>query len=234
VRHLGGRFRVIAFDTRGHGDSQTLPGKAECAWRLAGQDIHTVLDALNIDRPIFAAGHSAGAAHIAYAEDMQPGRFAKVILLDAIIGPGFIFQGERPLAVSARRRTNVFDDLALARARFASKPPMSRWVGTALDSYLQHGLCSLPNGQVELKLPGDKEAWFYEQGGASDLFERLEKVHLEMMLVTGSESDVAPLVKLQSEMLPRAYIRSIAGASHFIPQEKPASVAALMLDYFTD
>jgi len=232
VTHLHGRFRILAPDTRGHGDSQAVESKETCAWSRSGSDLLAIIEAFDLGPGVYAAGHSAGAAHIAYAEDQAPGTFAKTAWLDAIIGPRFVFEGPNPLAESARRRRNILESRESAAERFAAKPPKNTWVRAALEAYLAHGLRDLDDGRVELKLHGDTEAWFYEMGGACELFERLETIQTPVRLITGSTSYVAPIVEAQAEKLPHAERCTIEGASHFIPQEYPAAVAAHFVEWF--
>lgn len=226
VRLLGGRFRCIAPDTRGQGDSGTPPTRADYAWRLSGEDLLHIVDGLGLGGGIVAAGHSAGGAHVAYAEHYRPGVFERVVLIDSIIGPGQFFdEDNNPLAALVRKRINVFPDLETARERFRSKPPMKSWVPEAVEAYLAHGLRQRPDGQLELKCPGDREAWFYELGGACDVFEELDQMPVRTLLLAGDESDTRGLAQLQQQRLPHAELRMVPGAGHFLVQEYPELVA---------
>lgn len=238
IRELHGAFHLFTVDTRGHGRS-AKPGargaagnREDYAWIQSGRDLLAVLDALGLGQGARAVGHSAGAAHIAYAEMLRPGTFARTILIEAIIGPRIAFQGENPLAVSARRRRNVFESVHAARERLGSKPPMSRWTPEVLNAYIEHGLQASADGQVELRCPGEIEAWMYEQGGACDVFERLEELKFTALLLAGGDSNVRALAELQAERLPHARLEVWEGVSHFVPQERPAEVAALIRKWF--
>jgi pimeloyl-ACP methyl ester carboxylesterase len=78
VRRLP-RFRIAAYDARGHGESPT-PEKASVAQMVA--DVFAVVDHLGFDRPLLV-GHSMGGinALLAAAEE---DRFAGVVALDAV------------------------------------------------------------------------------------------------------------------------------------------------------
>ncbi len=231
VRHLGNRFRCIALDTRGQGDSDAPAAHAEYAWKLSGHDLLYVLDALELEAPIMAAGHSAGGAHVAYAEYLRPGVFGRVVLIDAIIGPDHVFTLPSPLAEMVRRRVNVFPTRELARERFVAKPPMNTWVAEAVDLYVEHGLWQRDDGQWELKCPGDREAFFYELGGASDVYAELDRMPVETLLVVGDDSNSKALAELQHQLLPHASLRVVADASHFVVQERPEEIARLLLEW---
>lgn len=231
VRKLAGAFRCIAVDTRGHGDSESPPVREAYAWRTSGEDLLHVVDALELGGPVMAAGHSGGGAHVAYAEYMRPGVFERVVLIDAIIGPRHVFQEPSPLAEKVRRRVNVFESLEAARERLTSKPPMSLWVEEAVAAYLEHGLFQQDDGSWALKCPGDREAWFYELGGASDLFEELDRLPVKTLLVAGGRDYGKALAELQHERLPHATLRVVEDAGHFVVQERPEAIARLLLEW---
>lgn len=234
IRALGGAYQTFAVDARGHGDSEQPQVREAYAWECSGRDLLAVIDALGLGAGVWAVGHSAGAAHIAYAEMLRPGTVSKSILIEAIVGPRIAFQGENPLAVSARRRRNVFESVHAARERLGGKPPMSAWTLETLDVYIEHGLRALPDGQVALRCPGAIEAWMYEQGGACDVYERLEELKFNALVLAGGDSNVRALAELQSERLPHSRLVVWDGVSHFVPQERPAEVAALIRDWFSD
>jgi len=231
VARLRDRYRVLAPDTRGHGNSGKPMRREAYAWIDSGRDLLAIIDALDLGTRVRAAGHSGGAAQIAYAEMLRPGVCPRVVLIDAIVGPPIFFKAPRPLAVQARRRRNVFQDRQAARERFAAKPPMASWCAEALDAYVTHGFEERDDGRVQLKCPPQIESWFYEHGGACDVFARLAEVDFEALLVTGSTSNVAHLVDMQLARLPKAQKRVIEGAGHFMPQERPDAVADVLTDW---
>jgi pimeloyl-ACP methyl ester carboxylesterase len=232
VGALDDRFRILAIDTRGHGDSETPPTRDEYAWELSGHDLLAVADHFGLGDSIDAVGHSAGGAHVAYAEHIRPGSIGRAVLIDPIIGPREHFQGSHPLAEKVRYRINEFESVAAARERLCAKPPMSRWCDTAVVAYLAHAFHTDADGSCSLKCPGDREAWFYELGGACEVFETLEDLSCQTCLITGSESYVQPLVAVQQEKLPNSKMEIVPETGHFIPQEKPAAMAEIIHSSF--
>jgi len=228
---LGEGFRCIAMDTRGHGDSEYPADVDAVEWSHSGRDLLTLVDLLGLTSP-YAVGHSAGAAHVAYAEHFRPGVFERVVLIDAIIGPPAARQGGQVLAELVRRRKGDFASRAEARERFAAKPPMNRWHPEALDAYVAHAFRDTPEG-VTLKLSGEGEAEFYLRSGAAEVFAELESMPVRALLITGDDSDVRALAEAQHAALPHAELRVFADCGHFIPQEKPAETAAALRDWFT-
>lgn len=231
VEHLEGQFHVFSIDTRGHGDSGAPLERDGYAWWRSGDDVLAVIEHFDLPHGVFACGHSAGGAHLAYAELAEPGTFGRLLLIDPVIAPSGHFGEENPLAEKVRWRLNTFPDLEAARERFAAKPPMDDWTPDALGAYLEHAFVEEEDGRVTLKCPGNREAWFYELGGAHDVFERLGEIEVPTLLVTGSQSYVAPLTQLQLERLPNARVYTVNGVGHFIPQQDPEATARLLLEW---
>ncbi|MEX2015278.1 MAG: alpha/beta hydrolase, partial [Candidatus Hydrogenedentales bacterium] len=228
-------FHVYAPETRGHGDSDTPNDPAAYHWRNSGEDLITVLAQLEDElagKKLFGAGHSAGGAHLAYAEVYRPGTFDKMALIDPIIGPKELFRADSRLAVASQRRRNDFANRAAARARYASKPPMNAWRADVLDAYVEHGLTDMPDGTVTLKIPGPIEAAVYDHAGASDVYERLHELQSPVLLVTGDKSDTRNLVQLQRPRIPNVRFHQMPDTGHFIPQERPDETAQLLRDWF--
>jgi pimeloyl-ACP methyl ester carboxylesterase len=81
------RFRLIAPDMRGFGDTDHVPIDATRGLHDWADDIHSLVTALGIDRPVHLAGWSTGgAAVMAYAADRP---VASVTLIDPVSPYGF-------------------------------------------------------------------------------------------------------------------------------------------------
>ncbi len=222
-------FRVYAYDTRGHGDSDKPHDPKFYRWNDSGKDLLAVIDGLSLGEGILAAGHSAGATHICCAEMNRPGTISRAVLIDPIIGPKRAFGGPNSLAEKSRRRRNDFESHEAAIQRFASKPPMNAWDPAALEAYIKFGTVEREDGGISLKCPGEIEAAVYEGSGATDLFERLGELKLHATLVTAEYSNTRSLAELQRERFSNVDFRMIEESGHFIPQEKPDEIASLIL-----
>jgi lipase len=231
IARLGGTYRVLSIDSRGHGDSDVPMQRDAYQGVHGGRDILAVMRAFGLET-VFGAGHSGGAVHLAHAALFSPTLFKKLVLIDAIIGKPEMFRNRHALSESARRRRQHFPDLAAARVRYRAKAPMADWAPEVLDAYLAHGFRENASGGISLKCPGKAEAWVYELGGGFDLFDRLGNFPAETLLVTGSESNIAAVTDAQYRRIPKAQKIVLAGAGHFIPQERPEDTAALLMEWF--
>ena len=226
-------FRVLAVDTRGHGDSEKSQDLDTYVWKHSGEDLRAIVAQLNLGDTIYAVGHSSGGAHVTYAQLQQPGLFSNIMLIDPMIAPPDVPLGVDKYAEAARRRRATFDSKAEALERFASKPPMDTWHPDCLNAYVSHGLEDQDDGSVTLKCWPEIEGTIYERGGAQDAFVRLAELDSSTItLVTGDGSYAKMLVEFQYTFLPEASYHEIANVSHFIPQEQPHTVATLIQETF--
>lgn len=225
---------MYAWDARGHGDSDRPLYPAAYAWDGFSADLLAVLDALNMTKGVLAVGHSGGAATVVHAELTHPGRFSRVVLLDAIIAPAVFFPTAKPLAVASRRRIHEFASRQAALERLGGKPPMNRWAPEVLDAYLDYGFSRDEAGKLHLKCPGEIEALVYESGGLVDVYGRLGEVNTRALMVTGTQSYMLEHVRDQHQRLPNAELVELPETGHFIPQERPEACAELVRGWFKE
>lgn len=72
-------YRVVAYDARGHGESDPAPAPAEYRYADYADDAIAVLDAAGADRAVLA-GHSMGAATAVRVALLHPERVAGLVL----------------------------------------------------------------------------------------------------------------------------------------------------------
>ena len=82
VPALSDRFRVLTYDLRGHGYSDTPPSGYSPDDMAA--DLGGLLDALGIERPV-VIGHSYGADIALYLAARDPGRVREVVAIEAAL-----------------------------------------------------------------------------------------------------------------------------------------------------
>jgi pimeloyl-ACP methyl ester carboxylesterase len=77
-RALSGRYRVVAYDQRGHGGSEEA-ATGDYSMRVLGRDLAAVLAATTRpDEPVVLAGHSMGGMSILSFADQHPSTLARV------------------------------------------------------------------------------------------------------------------------------------------------------------
>ena len=229
VRHLTGR-RVVAFDQRAHGDSEDS-GIPYDWWDL-GRDALAVADALAMNRPI-GLGHSSGAAALVMAEVLRPGTFQALVLVEPIVFPlsdARFTASTMRLAQSALRRRRSFPSEAAVLASFSGRGPFSRWDETALRSYVRGGFRDRA-GERTLKCSPESESDLYRAAAVHETWDRMAEVTCSVLVMAGADSVSHPtrFVALQASRFPAGTHQIVSGATHFLPMEKPAVVAAAVL-----
>ncbi len=243
AERLRSRFRVIGFDSRGHGDSDKPAPPGPYVWEEFVLDTVTVAEALvrehGAARVGLGLGHSFGGTCMMAAAARRPDLFDRIALLDPVILPREgDFSGWRPpagephpAAVMARRRTHVFPSRDALREKWRAKGTFGDWDPRALELYLRHAYSDLPDGRIELKCPGEIEASVYDAGGGFDPWREIVKLHVPGLLLHAARGN-----------FPLDYLRTFCAEAdalecrsldrgHLLPMIAPDAVADALLDW---
>ena len=214
---LGQRFRAIAMDTPGFGDSAPLPGPASIeAWAAVAAEL---LAALGIAQAHVVGHHTGGviALHLAAA---HAARVASLVL-----------------------SSTPFTNEALRRAR-RERPPIDAVEPSADGSHLaalwQRRQAFYPPGRPELleafvcdalKVSGDVEAGHHAVASYR-MEDHIGRVKQPMLLVHASDDPFASphLPDLQSR-LPQAQVAQIAGGRVPLPDQMPQAFAQAVIGF---
>jgi len=222
---------ALALDQRGHGDSGVADPPFD--WWDLGRDVLTVIAAAGWERPI-GVGHSSGAASLVMAEVLEPGTFEALLLVEPIVfPPPYVRHEALPLAVAALRRRASFASRDAALDAYRGLGPFARWTDRALEAYVDGGFRD-DGGEWVLKCRPEVEAECYWAATLHGAWDRLGEVACPAVVVGGEDSDTHPAAFLseQAERLGDASVEIIAGATHFVPMERPDVVASLIEGLF--
>lgn len=89
IDQLGERYRVIAPDFRGYGDSEAAPIDATRGVRDFSDDLHALLEALHIDAPVHLVGWSVGGGVAMQFAIDHPRQVASIVLENPMSPFGF-------------------------------------------------------------------------------------------------------------------------------------------------
>lgn len=243
---LSDRYRVVALDARGHGDSDWAEGYA---WHSDVGDVVNVMRWL--DKPCFLLGHSKGGGQVIDAAIAAPELARAVVNLDGFGPPPEGFDHPRRNASEAttapahfaeyldRRRGLLeqrtwrpyatFDEMVARRSQ--QNPSLSvEW----LRYFLYHGARESEDGwrwKVDPMAGMGFGPFRPEWIGPS-----YQQLRVPLLAVIGSVEDTwGPLPEevlaerlRHVETLERA---TVQGAGHFIHMEKPAATAALVRSF---
>lgn len=234
---LGERYRVIAVDQRGHGDSPKPAEARDYHWVELAADLLALLDELDIGAP-YVVGHSMGGAVTLLAEMARPGSIGRALLIDPIIMEESYYEGEHTLesdrlsAMTLKRRSRWASEREAIEG-FAGKPPFATWEPEVLRAYVEGGTESDGEGGIRLKAPPAVEALTYLGSHAFNPWAGFGGVATPVRLLGGKNDDRAgwKQIRRMARTLPRAELFEYPEHSHFLPMENTKLVSDQILEF---
>jgi esterase len=225
ARALAARFRVLALDQRGHGDS-AAPADADYRVAAMAADLAGFADALHLRR-LSLVGHSLGGRiAIAYAAE-HADRVDRLVLVD--IGPDIHLPGLRRVREMMAQAPELIESEEWAIDYIGRANPLSD--PEELRHRVRHGLRRRPDGTL---------TWKYDKGlrdmmrqgtrDPIDLWAPLARIASPTLLVRGRESDIlsTEVAGRMLEVLPRGELVEVDRAGHTVPGDQPEAFARVV------
>ncbi len=249
--HLADAFNCWGLDFRGHGASRITRTDLSLERPVLAREIIAAVDYLRSlssaspgspasSPPIFAVGHSLGAACLLLAEMANPGTFDALWLYEPVLLPADVERTDSPsvLVEAARRRRAHFESQDAAVDRFMSKPPFSNCEPAAVRAYVELGTLPDPAGGVQLSCSGETEARVYEFINPTN-FKDLAQVRCPTVVARGGTPAIAnelppQLAEPVSASLGDGRLLTFDKQSHFGPMEDGALIADAIRSHFED
>jgi pimeloyl-ACP methyl ester carboxylesterase len=237
---LSGRFRLVAMDARGHGDSSKPESPRAYAWDRFVDDVVAVAETLASEAPDgtlgVGAGHSFGGAATLMAAARRPELFASVLLLDPVIMDPEMLKlvGKRRhsggmLAAVTRRRRRMWASRDEAVELWVKHAFFKDWTPRARALYAEFGLADRLDGQVELKCPPEVEATIFEYGGSLEPLPVAHRISAPTLFVHAARGTFEEHVYADvAARMPRARVESL-DVGHLMLMEQPAVVVDALL-----
>ncbi|HEX2171260.1 MAG TPA: alpha/beta hydrolase, partial [Dehalococcoidia bacterium] len=191
-RHLaealrGDGYRPVAYDQRGHGDSDKPP--AGYTFDVLTADLRDLIIALDLSS-VIGIGLSGGATSVALCGADQPGLIDRAILIEPIIFPNRDLPDARAQHTDSMvnrtiKRRAVWSSFAEIFESYRSRPPFASWHEDILRDYLEAGTRTREDGQVELKCPPAIEAQFYDNAPTFDPWDHLRRLNIPTLVIRG-------------------------------------------------
>ena len=247
VHHLLPHYHVIAFDTRGHGQSSTPPAPEAYQWKYLVDDLlgltEQILSVKGEQQVALAVGSSLGGVITAAAAAAKPELFQRVVMLDSPIVPNAATTSrlglEMPNATMnpgesisdiARRRRAVWDSREVARNKWRGKPMFAGWDNQAFELYLKYGFKDCSDGTVELACPPEVEAAIFDQTGSINIFDRASLIRCPIQVVHAARGPFPEVLYQElARLCPQGEFVSIDGG-HLLPMEVPELTAKLLIN----
>jgi pimeloyl-ACP methyl ester carboxylesterase len=244
---LRGRYRVVAIDARGHGDSTSVAPTGDpdpYAWKALAADLlaatHEILAIVERDRVELAIGHSFGGALMLDSARLEPGLFGKLLLCDPVIVEAVETGDEatRPrgpdLAVGARKRRHLFPTREEAFEHFRSRGIFADFTPEALALYVGEGIGPTPDGAFALKCRPEIEAAIFSSAALTDLSRGAEEISADVLFVHALRGNfLRQRYDDLASRIPSARVESF-DLGHLFPMEEPERVLAIIDDLMTN
>jgi pimeloyl-ACP methyl ester carboxylesterase len=223
---LASRFRVLALDLRGHGDS-ARPAPPAYHINDYANDVRAVVSALDLS-PFVLVGHSMGAQVAMLLAGTGGLPLGGLAILDIEADPP-PYQAEHVSAAGAKpaRSFATLEEAIAAEARVFAGVSAER--ARELAGF---NVRPLPGGGFEAK--NDREAMRqYEQ---VNLLPMLAHIACPILLLRGSESTVTrhEAAEAMQRAMPRGRLLEIPGAGHQLIVEQPVAAARALLGWLDE
>jgi len=224
------RYRVLALDQRGHGDSDPSPDADYTVATLAA-DVAAFVDALGLARISLVGLSMGGRVAIGFA-GQAPERVDRLVIVD--IGPEISEAGMVRVGTLMARSPELFPSLEHALAFHRVTNPL--YTEAMLRHRVEHGTRPVDGGLT----------WKYDRGlreavragtwrDPIDLWPLWRGIACPILLVRGADSDVLSpeIAKRMLEENPNTRYAEVAGAGHTVPGDQPAAFRTLLTDFLS-
>ena len=212
---LAERFRVVAFDHRGHGGSEVPPGPYTI--EDLGGDVIELLDTLGVDQASYVGISLGGAVGLWLAEN-APERFHRFALLCPPAYP----------AAGAQMWTDRAATVRAEGTQAITEATLGRW-------FLPDFTDIEPLRQQLLDTPDEGYAACCEALGSMDLRDKLADITAPVLLVTAEQDASIPpetVIPLASA-IPGAHLEIIENAAHLVTYSHPEIINPLLLAHLS-
>ncbi len=213
---LAGRYRVVRYDTRGHGRS-TAPGDAFTVAQL-GQDVIAILDALGIGQAVFC-GLSMGGLTGMWLGIHAPQRFSHIVLANTAAKIG------NADGWNTRIDTVLREGMAVMVA-----PSVERWFTPGFAATAERALDGLRDVLAGLDPRGYAASCAAVRD--ADFRESVASIQVPVLVIAGSQDPSTPAQegRALADAIPGARFVELP-AAHISSFEQPGRFTAALLDF---
>ena len=225
---------VMAFDQRGHGDSDK--SDSGNSFELIGEDLASIIEILG-ESQIFVVGHSSGGIATLIADHLLSGQIAKAMLVETRILDGQRSGGIlKKRADQTRRKRPIWENRNTMYEAYRPRDAFKNWTEECFISFIERGTKLLPDGKAQLKCSPEIEASFYEQRENLVLSNYFKGLTAEYKILLGNypeaqHIDDNDLVYFLNNV-PDSSVKSMQIGSHFLPLEHPQAVFEEIEEFF--
>jgi len=227
AREMPDKFRLLALDQRGHGDSEWVRPAAYTPADYAGDLARFLRHVVHSDKKPIVVGHSMGGLTTLAFAAVHEALARAVIVIDAAVTSS---RGrDRFLGRLKSLPFVTYPDLETAKARFRLMPNEGHIPATTLRAIAEKSLAITEDGRWTLKF--DRESFF--GGDGINPMEVIRKIRLPTLLLRAEMSRIMTSEAAASACAANSHVRlvTIPAAHHHVLLEKPAAVAKAIQEF---
>ena len=227
ARGLSPRFRVVAVDARGHGDSDWPPGGYAFRERVA--DLSEFIDRLGLSGSI-GVGHSSGGVVMALMARQWPEAFSRLVLLEPMVVIDESFHRKVPARANGPRRT--WASREELRDHLIRHPVAGKWRRDVIEDVVAHEAAELPDGALDMKWSPHTFGWEERNGDHHDLTGFLRDSGMPVLFITSGDRrrDFDGLSSIADEAALFDMV-TINGTGHNMYMERPDAVSKAIVAF---
>lgn len=225
VPHLADRYRCIALDLRGHGDS-SWSDSADYTLAAHAGDVAALIEALSLD-DVGLIGHSFGGFVAMTLAGTAGPRLSALVIVDS--RPRITVRSARFLDALRKLPQARYTSLDEALRRFQLLPSENTARREIFEHIVRHGVVRRPDGTWTLKF--DRRAM--AGNPAQDLSPALAAADCPILAVRGEHSPIVSVAALAEfpAVNPRAVTVEVPGAHHHLMLDRPAELAQVIRSF---
>ena len=227
IRALRSRFRVIAYDQRGHGQTDAPTNATDYSAAHLARDLVGVLDALKIERAAIVGFSLGGGPALALAAS-KPERISRLVLAD--VGAG----ADDPLKIESMTRRwgaliaeGKVDELVCEMLRSEFYKVYAR-----RDARRRDHMAALIRATPIDGLRFTLSEVLAKRKSLFRLTEPMKSVRVPTLVLVGEYDYVCSKgARLLAQTIPNTMLKIIPGSGHMSPLEQPAAFTAALCEF---
>ncbi len=229
ARHLRDRHRLIALDSRGHGDSDWPDFGYTFTQRV--DDLEAFSDAVGM-RDAVAVAHSTGGVVAALLSERRPDIFSRLALLEPMVLVTESFQ--RMVSRRAERPRRTWADPNQMYRYLKAHPMAGRWRDDVIRDVVARESYKLPDGRLDMKWAAASMRWSEREGDYLDLKPTLKTLCKPILFImSDSRADLFRHLAPIAERTPDFNLLTIPNSCHNIYMDQPAAIAQAVARFAT-
>ena len=229
-------YDVIAYDARGHGDSdKPEPTDENYTWQRFVDDLEAVMATLGL-RNVPFVGHSMGGGVGLHLAGTKPGLLSRLVVIEPIVMPGGFVPDEtrrNDMASAARRRRTTFASREEMIDQYKDRAVFQHWQPELLRLYADAGTFDTENGGIQLKCSGEIEGTVFSHSSSLNIWDALPNISIPVLVMAGQRTDgfLAMAAEAVSQRVQDGRFLKVPDSGHLAPLEQPDAVADEILAF---